>query len=112
MASPVARKIQDIKRRMSIAASSVAELVGATPQTLSRWTQGKNEPQQEHLERLLELDYLTERLSVFFEPADARLWLFAPHKQLKGESPADLVAKGRQKEVLAVIARLEDSAYA
>jgi len=50
-------------------------------------------------------------LAEFFEPADARLWLFAPHPQLNGERPADLVAKGRQKEVLAVIARLQDSAF-
>jgi len=30
---------------------------------------------------------------------------------LKGERPADLVAKGRQKEVLAIIARLQNSAF-
>jgi transcriptional regulator with XRE-family HTH domain len=110
--SAVARKIHDIKERTSIPASCIAEMIGATPQTLSRWAQGKNEPQQEHLERLLELDYLTERLSTFFDPADARLWLFAPHVQLKGERPADLVSKGQQKDVLAVIARIEDSAFA
>jgi len=41
------------------------------------------------------------RLAEFFEPEDARRWFFAPHPQLNGERPADLVAKGRQKEVLA-----------
>jgi hypothetical protein len=30
---------------------------------------------------------------------------------LNVERPADLVAKGRQREVLAVIARLQDSAF-
>jgi len=30
---------------------------------------------------------------------------------LNGERPADLIARGRQKEVLHVIARLEDSAW-
>jgi uncharacterized protein (DUF2384 family) len=44
-------------------------------------------------------------LAEFFELDDARLWLFAPHPQLNGERPANLVPKGRQKEVLAVIAR-------
>lgn len=111
MASAVARKIDDIKKRTSISANSIAELLNTTPQTLSRWATGKNDPQQAHLERLLELDYLTERLSEFFAPEDARLWLFAPHPQLGGERPADLVAKGRHSEVLAVIARLVDSAY-
>jgi putative toxin-antitoxin system antitoxin component (TIGR02293 family) len=110
MTSAVSRKIESIKQRTRIPASSIAEMVGATPQTLSRWATGRNDPQREHLDRLLEFDYLTERLSEFFEPEDARLWLFAPHPQLNGERPADLVAKGRQKEVLAVIARLQDSA--
>jgi putative toxin-antitoxin system antitoxin component (TIGR02293 family) len=111
MPSAVARKIDSIKQRTSIPASSIAEMIGATPQTLSRWAKGKNDPQREHLDRLLEFDYLTERLAEFFEPDDARLWLFAPHPQLNGERPADLVAKGRQREVLAVIARLQDSAF-
>ena len=111
MTSAVSRKIDSIKQRTSIPASSIAEMIGASPQTLSRWGKGKNDPQREHLDRLLEFDYLTERLAEFFEPEDARLWLFAPHPQLHGERPADLVAKGRQKEVLAVIARLQDSAF-
>jgi putative toxin-antitoxin system antitoxin component (TIGR02293 family) len=111
MTSAVSRKIDSIKQRTSIPASSIAEMIGASPQTLSRWAKGKNDPQREHLDRLLEFDYLTERLAEFFEPEDARLWLFAPHPQLHGERPADLVAKGRQKEVLAVIARLQDSAF-
>ena len=110
MPSAVARKIDAIKQRTRIPASSIAEMVGATPQTLSRWATGKNDPQPEHLDRLLEFDFLTERLAEFFDPEDARLWLLAPHPQLNGERPADLVAKGRQKEVLAVIARLQDSA--
>lgn len=112
MATAVARKISDIKQRTSISSNSIAELLGTTPQTLSRWATGKNDPQQTHLERLLELDYLTDRLAEFFAPEDARLWLFTPHSQLADERPADLVAKGRHKEVLAVIARLQDSAYA
>lgn len=110
MTSAIAKKIDSIKQRTRIPASSIAEMIGASAQTLSRWATGKNDPQREHLDRLLEFDYLTERLAEFFEPEDARLWLFAPHPQLNGERPADLVAKGRQKEVMAIIARLQDSA--
>src|ERR1700722_5550328 len=111
MTSAVARKLEVIKKRTHISSNSIAEILGPTPQTLSRWTRGKNDPQRDHLDRLLEFDYLTERLAEFFEPEDARLWLLAPHPQLNGERPADLVANGRQKEVLAVIARLQDSAF-
>lgn len=111
MTTAVTRKINSIKDRTSISANSIAEMLGTTPQTLSRWATGKNEPQPTHLDRLLELDYMTELLSEFFEPLDAKLWLMAPHPQLNGERPADLIAKGQQREVLAVISRLQDSAY-
>lgn len=111
MASAVGRKIDSIKQRTGIPASSIAEIVGATPQTLSRWSTGRNDPQRDHLDRLLKLEYLTERLAEFFEPEDARLWLFAPHPQLNGERPVDLIAEGRQKDVLAIITRLQDSAF-
>lgn len=111
MPSAVGRKIEQIKERTNVPASSIAEMIGATPQTLSRWSTGRNEPQREHLDRLLEMDYLTERLAVFFKPEDVRLWLLAPHPQLTGQRPAELIAGGRQEEVLAVTARLEDSAF-
>jgi hypothetical protein len=67
--------------------------------------------QHEHLGWLLEMDYLTERLAVFLKPEDARLWPLTPHPQLNGEQPADLLVSGRQKEVLDVIAHMEDSAF-
>jgi transcriptional regulator with XRE-family HTH domain len=71
MTSAVGRKLDSIKQRTSVSANSIAEFLGTTPQTLSRWATGKNDPQREHLERLLELDYLTERLAEFFEPEGA-----------------------------------------
>ncbi len=110
MSSAVTKRIDLITQRTGICSNSIAEMVGTTPQTLSCWTMGKNDPQPEQLDRLLEFDYLTEHLSEFFEPEDAKLWLFTPHPQLNGQRPADLMAKGRMKEVFEVIARLQDSA--
>jgi putative toxin-antitoxin system antitoxin component (TIGR02293 family) len=111
MSTAVSRKIDSIKKNANISASNIAQLVGTSPQTLSRWTTGKNDPQLEHLERLLALDYVAEQLVEFFEPDDVKLWLLAPHPQLGGERPADLLAEGRLEEVRAVIERLRDSAY-
>jgi len=62
-------------------------------------------------DQLPQLDCLIERLAEFFELEDAQLWLIAPHPQLHGERPVDSVAKGRQRDVLAVIARLQDSGF-
>jgi transcriptional regulator with XRE-family HTH domain len=111
MTSAVGKKIESIKKNTGISATNIAQIVGTSAQTLSRWTAGKNEPQFNHLERLLSLDYLAEQLSEFFEPQDVKLWLLAPHPQLNGERPVDLLSQDRFKEVLAVIERLRDSAY-
>jgi uncharacterized protein (DUF2384 family) len=59
----------------------------------------------------LALAYVAEQLVEFFEPDDVKLWLLAPHPQLGGARPADLLAKGRLEEVRAAIERLRDSAY-
>lgn len=111
MTTSLARKVDAIQKRANISANNIAQLIGTTPQTLSRWTTGKNEPRLDHLERLLRLEYITEQLAEFFEPSDVKLWLLAPNPQLGGERPVDLLSQERVKDVLAVIERLRDSAY-
>jgi len=60
---------------------------------------------------LLKLDWLSDQLSAFYEPDEARLWLFSRHVELDGQRPADLIAEDRMDEVLAVIDRLHSGAY-
>jgi transcriptional regulator with XRE-family HTH domain len=111
MSTAIAEKVDAIKRSAGISANNIAQLVGATPQTLSRWTTGKNEPQSEHLQRLLSLHYLAEQLAEFFEPADVKFWLMSPHPQLGGQTPMDLLRQNRFPEILDVIERMRDSSY-
>ncbi|MCC6226364.1 MAG: DUF2384 domain-containing protein [Microthrixaceae bacterium] len=89
----------------------MAQLLATTPQTVSRWQTGRAEPQPEGLKRLLELEWLVEQLGGFYEPGEARLWLFSRHAQLGGRAPAELIAEGHIDEVLAVIDQLRDGAY-
>jgi transcriptional regulator with XRE-family HTH domain len=89
----------------------VAQLLDTTPQTVSRWQTGKVAPQPDRLERLLTLEWLVEELAQFYEPDEARLWLFARNRLLNGDTPASLIQQGRVDEVLAIIAQLQDGAY-
>jgi len=111
MATAVARKLDNIKDRGGISAREVAQLLDTTPQTISRWQTGRSSPQPDSLNRLLRLEWLAEQLGQFYEPDEARLWLFSPHGELGGERPADLVAGDRIDEVLAIIDRLQSAAY-
>jgi transcriptional regulator with XRE-family HTH domain len=110
LASAVARRLDSIKARAGIKSREVAQLLNTTPETISRWQNGHAEPQPGRLERLLTLEWLAEELSEFFEPDEARLWLFAPHRLLEGDSPASRIQEGRLQDVLALIEQLKTGA--
>jgi uncharacterized protein (DUF2384 family) len=58
------------------------------------------------------LEFLLQELGEFYSPEEARLWLFAPHRLLQGERPADLIQQGRIDEVFVLLDQLRDGAYA
>lgn len=111
MAGAVAARLESIRRRGGIKSRDVAQLLDTTPETISRWQSGRVEPGTDRLQRLLTLEWLIDQLSEFYAPDEARLWLFAPHRLLGGERPADRIQAGRVEDVLALIAQLRDGAY-
>ena len=111
MSTALARKLNSIKNCGGISAREVAQLLGTTPQTVSRWQTGKASPQPGSLDRLLKLDWLADQLSAIYEPAEARLWLFSPHPDLDSKSPADFIADNKIEKVLELIDRLQSAAY-
>ena len=111
MAGAVAARINNIRDRGGIRSREIAQLLNTTPQTVSRWQSDKVDPQPDGLQRLLTLEWLVGELSEFYEPDEARLWLFAPHKLLAGDRPADRIQAGRVDDVLALISQLRDGAF-
>jgi transcriptional regulator with XRE-family HTH domain len=111
MGSAIATRLDSIKTNAGIRSREVATLVGATPQTVSRWHRGRVDPQPAHLGRLLALEWLASELAEFYGPGDARLWLFSRHRLLGGATPAERIQEDRTDEVLAVIEQLKSGAY-
>lgn len=111
MASAVARRLERIREKGGINSREVAQLLETTPQTVSRWQSGVASPQPQSLQRLLTLDWLAEQLAQFYQPDEARVWLFSHHRLLGGERPADLIAKDRASEVLKLLDQLQSSAH-
>ncbi len=112
MCAAVANRVQVIKERGGIHGREVAQLLDTTPETVSRWKTGRTEPQPDRLHRLLALEWLLDQLSEFYEPDEARLWLFSPHRLLNGDRPADRIQAGNIDDVLALLAQLRDGAFA
>jgi transcriptional regulator with XRE-family HTH domain len=112
MSEAVAERLENIRQRGGIKSREIAQLLGTTPETVSRWKAGRVYPQSDRLKLLLALEWLVGELAGFYEPEEARLWLFSPHKLLGGKTPAERIQKGHIDDVLAIIAQLEDGAYA
>lgn len=94
MTSAVARRLDSLRAKGAIKNIEVANLLGTRPETVSRWNQGRAYPHATTEKTLLELEYIIDQLADFYEPDEARQWIFAPQKLLAGELPATLSAPG------------------
>lgn len=111
MSSAVARKLESLREKGAMRNIEVANLLGTRPETVSRWNQGHAYPHASTEKTLLELEYIVDQLSDFYEPNEARQWIFSPQKHLAGISPAELIRDGRIDDVLRLVNQLRDSVY-
>lgn len=107
----VAAKLKLLRTRAAIRSVDVANMLGTTPETVSRWNHGRAYPRPNKESLLVDLEYIVERLSEFYsDPRTARAWLYSRHKYFDGLRPADLIRKGRIHEVLEAIQAMGDPA--
>ena len=108
----VAEKLELMRSRAAIRAVDVANMLGTTPETVSRWNLGRTYPRRSKESLLVDLEYIVERLSEFYsDPKTARAWLYSRHKYFRGLRPADLIQEGRIEEVLEAIQAMADPTY-
>lgn len=89
----------------------VANLLGTRPETVSRWNQGKAFPRPNAQRNLLSLEYVVDQLSDFYEPREARLWIFSRQRLFGGQAPADLIQAGKIDEVIEAVERLREGVF-
>lgn len=108
----IAAKLEFLKIRAAIRAVDVANMLGTTPETVSRWNRGRAYPRPNKESLLVDLEYIVERLSEFYsDPNAARAWLYSRHKYFNGLRPADLIQEGRIEEVLEAIQSMANPEY-
>ena len=107
----IARRLDVIQTKGAMRSADIANVLEVRPETVSRWNQGKAFPHPNTEKQLLELEYIVDQLSDFYEPDEARLWLFSRQKLLGGASPAELIQKGRVDDVLLAINQLRDGVH-
>jgi transcriptional regulator with XRE-family HTH domain len=107
----VATKLNSIRRHANLKNFEIADLVDVEPQTISRWQAGQTDPHSVNLQSILTLDWLTDLLAEYYEPDEARLWLYSQTRLLSGERPADRIRRGDTESVLALIEQLSSGAF-
>jgi uncharacterized protein (DUF2384 family) len=100
-----------LRQKGAIKSVEVANLLGTRPETVSRWKQGRAYPHANTEKLLLELEYIIDQLADFYEPNEARQWIFAPQKLLAGKSPAELISSGHIDEVMRLVGQLRDAVH-
>ncbi len=111
MSNAVSKIIDDLKVHGGLKGMDVANIADVSPATVSRWSSGKTFPHPKTQLLISDLRYVVDRLSEFYRPDEARMWLYSKHRLLNGERAIDLVHQGRADEVLAVIESLDEGAY-
>jgi transcriptional regulator with XRE-family HTH domain len=109
--SAVAKRLDALRTKGAMKNIEVANLLGTRPETVSRWNQGRAYPHANTEKTLLELEYIIDQLADFYEPNEARQWIFAPQRLLAGASPAELIQTGRIDEVMRLVGQLRDAVH-
>lgn len=91
--------------------SDVANVLSVRPETVSRWNQGKAFPHPQTEKHLMELAFVVEQLSDFYEPNEARLWILSRQRTLGGQIPAEMIQEGKVDDILIAINQLRDGVF-
>lgn len=79
----------------------VAVIVGRDVKTISRWIAGQGPAGSAEQRRIFDTLQIVELLLMGDSPSVVRAWFMGMNPQLDDENPAELLAEGRAREVMA-----------
>lgn len=109
--SAFAYKVKGAVDSLGLSSEELGDIVGASPRSVHRWTQGEVVPQKLNKQRLLDLAYVAEALAEVLPRDHANVWMFSPNRMLEHARPADLVRDGEFKRVLDAIEAMADGVF-
>ncbi|WP_419944110.1 helix-turn-helix domain-containing protein [Candidatus Poriferisodalis sp.] len=108
MPNGIAERVRALQESAQLTQDDIGRVVGTSARTVARWHHGDCAPQREARQRLLELVYVAEQAVGVIQSADVPLWLFAPNRLLDHDSPADRIASGDYRTVIALVDALAE----
>lgn len=101
-------KARSLSEGLKLTQDDVAEILKVQPRSVLRWWSGETTPRRVSQRLLREFAYVLGELSKVLQPEAAKTWLLTPNRRLRHDSPADRIADGDYREVLALIEALAD----
>lgn len=90
----------------------VADLLGIARSQPSRWKSGQEQPSADSRKRIVDLDYILDRLLLELYPDQIGMWLTSPNPHLNGSAPVDMLKLRGAAGVLPAIDALAAGAFA
>jgi antitoxin Xre/MbcA/ParS-like protein len=95
-------------REGALTTDELAAVIGVHSRQVQNWAAGRNKPQGNNRDLLLEVDYLVKRLRDVYQPEGVEIWLHGRNRDLGGRRPLDLLGEGHFEAVLSAVERLID----
>jgi hypothetical protein len=86
--------------------SDISRVTQVKVRQVQHWLAGTSKPQGESLERLVDLNYLVERLANVYQPQGIEIWLHARNRALDGRRPIDMLEAGEFEPVIGLVEQL------
>lgn len=99
--------VEDL-RQSAVTTDELASIAGVNARQVQNWAAGRNKPQGDHRDHLLEVHYLVKRLRDVYQPEGVEIWLHGRNRDLGGQRPLDLLRAGEFEAVLSAVERLVD----
>lgn len=99
--------VEDL-RQSAVTTDELASIAGVHRRQVQNWAAGRNKPQGENRDHLLELHYLVKRLRDVYQPEGVEIWLHGRNRDLGAQRPLDLLRAGEFEAVLSAVERLID----
>jgi DNA-binding XRE family transcriptional regulator len=94
MAVATTNRIEAVRRKLDVTQKVMARILGVTERTIID-LEGGRALSEGIARRVTELDRLQRELSKIVRPKSIGRWLTEPNRAFNGDTPADLIAKGK-----------------
>ena len=106
--SALTHRVTDLIDTLGLTYDEIGQIVDASGRSVARWSSGEVVPQRLNKQRLIELAYVAEQVTVVLPRDKANLWIFSPNRLLNHDTPAQRIRAGHFRDVLDLIEAMAD----